>query len=292
MDNETSRYYTEEGLRKLQLIELSILKEFDELCRKNGLDYLLMGGSMIGQIRHGGFIPWDDDIDVAMPRDDYEAFLRIANEQYADKYFALNNDNNPRFPLMNTRWGLKGTTYKTWDMEDIPGEFGIFLDVFPFDEVADDEKAKNRHVTGAWFWGKMLTLSGVKQPRIFVNGWKARLLNLALRTAHGSMKLFHVKSRTLYLKAYKYATQYRGKNTRRVNYMHDPHRFATMVDKSVFYPTKRAMFENIEVNIANHQEIYLEQYFGDYMQLPPVEKRKIHPPAQLDFGQYGDIAER
>ena len=128
-------YYDEKVLKKLQKIELGILKEFDKICEDNNLDYFLVGGSAIGIVRHKGFIPWDDDIDVGMNRKDYDKFLEIAKEKHSDKYTVMNNDTNPKFPLMNTRWGLNGTEYKTADLKDIPGNFGIFLDIFCFDNT-------------------------------------------------------------------------------------------------------------------------------------------------------------
>ena len=289
MENNSADYYSKEGLRTLQLIELRILREFDEVCRANGLEYALVGGCMIGQARNGGFVPWDDDVDVAMPRADYEKFIRIADEQYSDRYYINNNDHNNNYPFLNTQWGLKGTTYRTADMADFSGTFGIFLDIFPYDNVADDDRAMRRQITKAWFWGKMLVLSGVRHPHIYLEGWKAKVLRAALVVTRACMKTFGVSTRRLYLKSYKYATMYRDTDTRRMNVMMDSKRYATLVDKDVYFPSVRGRFENIEVNLARQQHVFLTQYYGDYMQLPPVEKRKTHPPLELDFGPYAEL---
>ena len=275
-------YYSPKVLKKLQKIELGILKEFDEICRKNDIDYFLVGGSAIGVIRHKGFIPWDDDIDVGMSRKDYDKFLKIAEKDYSDKYSILNNDHNNKFPLMNTRWGLKGTEYKTADMKDIPGEFGIFLDIFCFDNIHDDDKIMRKQHTKAWFYGKLLVLSGVKYPTLYYYGLKAKILRCIFFLAHYVVKLFG-SSRHLYKKALKYALMYKDVDTKRFAYMFDPSRYTSMLSKSDIYPTRRMKFENIEVSVPKHIEKYLEVRYGDYMTLPPEDKRHNHPPESLIF---------
>ncbi len=276
-------YYDEKVLKKLQKIELGILKEFDEICKKNDLDYFLVGGCAIGIVRHKGFIPWDDDIDVAMDRKDYDKFLKIAKEKYSDKYTILNNDTNPKFPLMNTRWGLKGTEYKTEDLKNIPGEFGIFLDIFCFDNVPDDNKLMKKQGTKAWFYGKLLVLSGVKRPTLYYYGFKAKILHAIFFIAHYVLKIFHLTSRHFYKKANKYGTMYKDVDTKRFAYMYDPQRFTSMLDKSDIYPTKRMNFEGVSVKVPNKLEKYLSTRYGDYMKLPPEDKRHTHPPYSLKF---------
>ena len=118
-------------------------------------------------------------------------------------------------------------------------------------------------------------------------GWKGKMLRRILSAAHSLLRIFHVSSRSLYLKAFHYADQYNHTETRRFNYIFDPNRYICIFDKSVFYPTKRAVFEGVEISIPNRLEAYLSQRYPDYMTLPPEEKRHTHPPCELDFGPYG-----
>ena len=92
------REYDEETLKRVQQTELGILKDFMALCDKHGLTYFGIAGTGIGAIRHKGFIPWDDDIDIALPRKDYEIFLKLARKYLSDRYIVLNCETNENYP--------------------------------------------------------------------------------------------------------------------------------------------------------------------------------------------------
>ena len=280
-------YYDNKTLKRLQKTELEILKEFDSICKKNNLKYFLMGGTAIGAVRHKGFIPWDDDIDVGMSRKDYDKFLKIVEKKYSNKYSILNNDHNNKFPLMNTRWGLKGTEFKTLDMKKIPGEFGIFLDIFCFDNVSDDDKLMKKQHTLAWIYGKFLVLSGVDKPVLYYYGFKAKVLRFIFFVAHYILKVIPNNTRFFYKKASKYALKYKDVNTKRFAYMFEPKRYMSLLNKDDIYPVKTMKFEDLEAMVPNNIEKLLELRYGDYMTLPPEDKRHNHPPYSLQFNDKG-----
>lgn len=281
----SSEVYTDEQLKKLQSIELGILKDFIEICDKNDLDYFLVGGSAIGAVRHQGFIPWDDDIDVAMTRKDYDKFLKIAAEEYSDRYNIVNNEVNPDFPLMNTRWSLKGTQFVPEDFKDVKGDFGIFLDIFCQDNMPDDEKEFKKQGTRAWLWGKFLVLSGVKKPVLYMKGWKKKVMRVACYIGYYVLRVLHLKPRFFYNHAKKWMLKYEDENTKRLGYMFDPNRFTSVLNRDEIFPTREVPFEDIKVKVPNNVDKYLTRRFGDYMQLPKEEDRHIHPPYILDFGK-------
>ena len=140
-----SKMYDPEILRRLQLCELSILKDFIKVCEENGLSYFGLAGTGIGALRHGGFIPWDDDIDVGMPRADYNKAMEIFQRDYADKYTVVNAERYDDFPVMNTHIIINDSKFLT--EEDKRGNYptGIFLDVFPMDKTAPTEKKRKKH---------------------------------------------------------------------------------------------------------------------------------------------------
>lgn len=122
-------------LRQLQLIELDLLKEFDRVCRKHGIKYTLDGGTLIGAVRHKGFIPWDDDVDVSMLREEYEKFKRVTGDLDPKICWFQDHDTDPDY-----RWGYgklrrTGTQLVREGQEHMPGRTGVFLDIFPFDDV-------------------------------------------------------------------------------------------------------------------------------------------------------------
>ena len=107
-----SREYDQATLQRLQKLELDILKDFIYVCDKYELTWFSFAGTAIGALRHGGFIPWDDDIDVCLPREDFEKFLVAAQKEFPDKYVMMNAEIDENYPLTTTRWMLKGTKFK------------------------------------------------------------------------------------------------------------------------------------------------------------------------------------
>ena len=126
MDSET--------LRKVQLVQLEIAKEISRVCDENGIKYFLTGGTLLGAVRHGGFIPWDDDLDIGMFRQDYEKFLEIAPVSLREQYRIIDWKSDQSYPHPMGKVIKKGTLYKESKRKD-QGEQGIWVDVFPYDNI-------------------------------------------------------------------------------------------------------------------------------------------------------------
>ena len=149
------REYDAEVLKKLQSVELEMLKDFDTLCEKYDIDYFGCGGTAIGALRHQGFIPWDDDIDIAFTRENYEKFLSVADKEYPGKYKVLNAETDSNYVLMTTRWVKCGTRFQEECFKDLDCDFGIFLDLYCFENIPDDDKLMKKQAIKAWeIWNK------------------------------------------------------------------------------------------------------------------------------------------
>lgn len=279
------REYDEATLKKLQKTELEILKDFDDLCRENGLSYFGGGGTAIGAVRHHGMIPWDDDIDVGLVRKDYEKFLRIAKQKkYSDKYRVINAETMENYPLMSTRWCKKGTKFKEDALKNIDGDLGIFLDIYCFDNIPDNEILMQIHAWRSWVWGKLLILYWLDEPVLYFGGFLGKAVTGICKAVHLGMRGLHVSPRWLYRHTKRVTSCYDGKETKRVNYMHDPRPCISIMDRKDIFPVKRVEFSGQEICVPANVEAYLERRFGDYMTLPPEDKRHNHPPYELDFG--------
>lgn len=280
------REYDEKTLKKLQKTELEILKDFDDLCRENGLSYFGGGGTAIGAVRHKGMIPWDDDIDVGLVRKDYVKFLRIAKQKkWREKYNVINAETMENYPLMSTRWCKKGTKFKEDALKTLDGDLGIFLDVYCFDNIPDNELLMKIHGWRSWFWGKLLILYWLDEPVLYFDGFLGKAVTGICKGVHLGMRGLHISPRWLYRHTKRVTTCYDGKETKRVNYMHDPRPFISIMNKSDIFPVRRMEFSGQEICVPAKVEAYLDRRFGDYMTLPPEEKRHNHPPYELDFGE-------
>ncbi|MBQ9250008.1 MAG: LicD family protein [Oscillospiraceae bacterium] len=126
-------------IREIQLVELDMLKAFSALCERHGLRYTIYCGTLLGAVRHGGFIPWDDDVDVAMPLPDYRRFLTLAHE-LPDRFHVQALDNTREYHFLYAKICADGTTFMPPDMAGLDIHWGISLDIYPFIGAARDPR--------------------------------------------------------------------------------------------------------------------------------------------------------
>lgn len=134
------------SLREIQLFELEMLKDVARVCERNNINYFLSDGTMLGAIRHGGFIPWDDDIDICMPIKDYKRFLKIGQKELGDRYFVQNYRTEKYYFDMFTQVRVNGTTSipLSWINFDI--HYGMHMDIFPLVGLHDDAKKRDKQI--------------------------------------------------------------------------------------------------------------------------------------------------
>lgn len=278
--------YDPQTLARIQRVLLGMLDDFIALCDKHGIRWWTEFGTTLGALRHGGIIPWDDDIDLGMLREDFEKFRAVAETEYGDKYYLLDTRSHPEYPLPTTRWCLKGTVFHEECMKHLDLPFGIFLDLYCYDRLSDDPKEARRQWTHAWVWGKLMVLRAVRSPVLYFGGFKAFLVRAACFLGHYVLKLLF-RPGFPYRMAMRWARRCEGRETARVFHPFDTKPFKQEISLDGLFPTVDAPFGGRTVKIPRTADAYLRKYFGDYMTLPPPEERHNHPPAELDFGGYG-----
>lgn len=278
-----SKFYEPEDLKRLQQTELSMLKDFMELCDSHGLLYFGIGGTGIGALRHQGFIPWDDDIDIAMPRKDFEKFLRLAGKCWEGKYYILNNKTDSNYPMMTTRLCKCGTVFQEEVMKDVDCPFGIFLDLYVLDNIADEKIACQIQAWTAWFWSKMLVLACMEKPYLAQDGWKAQFIWAVCKAVHRTIRFLHLPPALFRAHCESACRKYEGKRTKRMAFLPDTNPFWNVVNKEKMFPLQKLPYEDTYLYFTNDIDTIMRDQYGDYMVMPPKEKRKTHYPYRLEF---------
>lgn len=257
------------GIKKLQDKILEIAVYLDNFCEENGIQYCLMGGSALGAVRHGGFIPWDDDLDFFMTPDNYERFVKLFEEKGDKDRFFLEPfgkfDNMVRFGKVR----IKNTTYIEESLTDFQISHNIYLDIFILHSCPENSIQRKWQ----YIWAKYYVAKAQSSKDLSRYG-------LALRTVLRIMKCF---PRLFLVKfALKQVYKYRNKETKLYcNYLGKAKYKKGTYKKEWFESTKRVPFENVELNVPVGVEDFLTERFGDYMKLPSMEQIKREQHAEI-----------
>ena len=266
---------------KIRKIQLKMLEDFNKLCSENGIKLMLGGGSFLGAIRHKGFIPWDDDIDLMMLRDDFEKLLKVLDNLTKEYEFQYIN------PQKNSYCTFAKLMYRNSQLievgsENVPKLQGIYLDIFIIENIPDNKIV-------SFFYGlkcnyMQLVSSSIvmtKFPseynkKIFMQSFSGKI-NYFIRKTIGFFYRYQ-KIEKYFVKVDKIFKKYKDKKT---NYITIPsgrkHYFGEKLPKEIFLNLVEYQFENLKILGPKEYNIYLENLYGsNYMQLPPIEKREKH----------------
>ncbi|MBR2714838.1 MAG: LicD family protein [Ruminococcus sp.] len=269
-----------EQTRTIQKIDLVLLKEFDRVCREIGVGYFICGGTMLGYKRHGGFIPWDDDIDVGMLRADYDKFLKEGGKYLGEDFFLQTRKSDPKIPYLFSKIRLNGTSYITNYNEKRDFHKGICLDLFPFDYIPNSLNERQRFKNKVLFWSNLhnKVINRHKEKVIYdapaktAYEWWARVYNEIRR------KIVHLVPLKLTQKLYiKKATTYNSKakelGLTTVASFVPTYTYAD-VDKMI--PYQDINFEGVNAMALKDIEGFLTMQYNDYMALPLMHQRVGH----------------
>lgn len=269
--------YKKDDLLKLQSVEKEMLAEVDRVCHELGIQYFSVGGTTLGAIRHNGFIPWDDDIDIGMMRNDYELFLKNAPLLLDKKYFLQNFIFNKHTPQYHTKVMKKGTTFVEKGIEHLKIQKGIFLDVMPYDYLPENDRKQAKVLKKQMFFYSLFGLKS--QIRTFSRGKVANLLLTVVRFFLWILLLPFPKA--LFFNLYDSSL----KNASGKSPVIGTRGYANcIIYEDELFPLRPHQFNETEIPVPNNCDAVLKRQYGDYMTLPPPNKRHQHSPVVLSFG--------
>lgn len=252
-----------ETLEKLKRLQLEILKDYIRICEKYNLRYYIIGGSCIGALRHGGFIPWDDDIDVGMPRPDYERFLEVALSELPEHLFLQCDKTDPEYPMGFAKIRNSNTTFIESSVAHLKINHGIYFDIFPLDGFCGKPLFKLRM--------KIYSLCVQKIYKVKIE--RNVLLQLILNMVSWLVPDYR-KARD---KMNKLASSCKYEEHDTVaSYFGAWGKKEKFPRRECFGHGSVGTFEGIPVMLPENPDIYCKQLYGNYMQLPPEEKRVSH----------------
>lgn len=260
-------------MNDLQKVMLDAFKEFVRVCEKHKLQYFLIGGTALGAIRHKGFIPWDDDLDVGMPRPDYDKLMKLSKE-FKSPYFLQNYLTDFGHVLPYAKIRNSNTTYIENFHRFHPINHGIWIDIFPIDGMSkkkDEVRVKgpkyrllwfvyyftflahmyNKPKKHTWFMQIPLYFVSLLFLPLLLGKWLTRLINKSMKS-----------------KKYEDSTLVGSYFTWTFN--------KEALPRSYYGQGIKVQFEDVQAVIPTNYDAYLKAKYGDYMQLPPVDKRYGH----------------
>lgn len=257
----------DDELNKLREVEVELLMEVHRICEKCGIRYTIIAGTLLGSVRHKGFIPWDDDADVALLRPEYDRFAEACKTELdTTKFYFQDHTNTPGY-----RWGYgklrrKDTVFMREHQEHMPYEQGIFIDIFPLDKVPQNRTLRTIHnfecfVVRKFLWSEAGRVSDRNPFWRSLYGLMSKVSLEKIFRHYDRMKDHWNKKSSAWVRILTFPTP-----NSEYGYL-----------KNWYQSRSLYTFEGHEFYGIKEADAYLTFKFGDYMKLPPMEQRKIHP---------------
>ena len=263
---------------RIRNLELELILEVDRICKKHNIKYFLAGGSMLGALRHGGFIPWDDDMDIGMLPEDYKKFVKVCPGELPEKYSYQTTDLEPESLYIHDKIRVKNTVFSTRYANQFQMQNGVYIDIFVYYKTSDKPKKQQRHIRKIMIMRRILGMRWVNKPRRKIHYYKS-LVMLPI------MRLFPTTFyRHLYIRLLE---KYEKKNT---HFLIDGSGF-NLQNVGAF---PREWFDEItyrdfcghSLPVLKRYDDYLKHWYGEkYMELLPFSSRNsVHDVIRIDLG--------
>lgn len=254
--------------KKIWKIELELLKEFDRVCKKHNINYFVSDGTLLGAIRHKGFIPWDDDLDISMLREDYNKLLTLSIDEFGNNSIFQNYKNDKNYNRVHAQLRRKNTTAILINEINCKLSFdqGIFIDIFPLDYIPDDCRKRKKYLD------KVDKLLKILQGYITYNNYSNHSISGRCKKT-----MFEIIGVQRFLRFFdKYCQKYNNR-TKTIGYVSFYGSKSELFNRSKMIEVKDYKFENTIVKGLKNYDYYLKARYGDYM-------RPIHSPSD-----HGDV---
>lgn len=238
-------------MNSLQQTQVEMLKLIISICEELNLKYFVVCGSALGAVKYQGFIPWDDDIDVALFRDDYEKFLQEAPKMLPENYFLQNLRTEKAFPLLMTKLRKSDTTFIEKSFAHLPINHGVCIDIFPLDGYPKGKIKQNFFEICKWTYNKVRCFA-------YIYGYKFFKLNFIMRNYEKMLKKYPCNE-SEYICNH---ANWQGK----LDYS----------PKDVYGQGAWAEFEGVKVRVPEKYDEYFTQKYGDWRNDPPADKQESH----------------
>ena len=263
---------------------LEIYKDILYVCTENNIVCFLGGGSCLGAVRHNGFIPWDDDLDLLLFRHDYEKLPSLLNKYYGDKYAIIGPHYIRNNPFNFIKVEKKGTLIRTL-FDDETDTFGIAIDIFPIDSIPSNRLSNLIHgiILNSIFYIAICTKLYQKPTmadKVLFDTKEGKKKLLFRKIVGFLFSWFHYSKWMLIgdkIASKSYKSEVTAIPSGRLHYFGEIHNL------QVYFPPIKKSFEGIESFIPNDYDKYLSALYGDYMQIPPPEKREKHFIVDIKF---------
>lgn len=270
-------------LEELKKIELEMVKYFDKICRQNNIHYYMVGGTLLGAIRHKGFIPWDDDIDIAMPRKEFEKFCKVMKNE--NSYYKIDFYNvSKQYGYTSPKLLDKRTTLIDYKLGSGKEVSSVFLDIFLYDGMGNSKITAMSHYLFLKIFKKMVFLSrrnfnmeSKVKTAFFALPWIICKLIGTNRINTLYNKLCSTKS----FEKYKYVACASGRYGKR-----------EIFEQSIFSKTCNLVFEDTVLKAPIGWDKYLKALYGNYMKLPPKESQQSNHSVEVWWNRNDDIERR